>query len=137
MIGEIIESAIWITGDESPEVRSRYESDVTEAIDYFCSQKNLTHGPVGFVEKHPMDAGVPEVPNHIHGSKVRLLVASSEIIGRVSVQGSFVANLELSDLKRLRGIIRKTAKRPVSNKECDYIIEEIGPEAAIETMRRQ
>lgn len=136
--GDIIESAIWITGDESQSDRARYENDVVNAIDETCSTEGFEHGPVMFIEKRPGEDRVPPVPDHVQGSRVRLLVAESTVTG-VAVQtpqGSFIANLEKKDLLRLRLITRNAAKKMLTDEECDEIIEEIGPEAAVETLRK-
>lgn len=142
-IGEVVESAIWITGDEAQEVRTRYEQDVRVAIAEFCSQEGFTHGPVTFIEKHPGDDRVPEVPNHVQGSRVRLLVAEAELTGLVvqTSEGSFVANLDKKDLFRLRTITRRAwAKQHheiLTDAQCDEYLEELGPEVAVETLRAQ
>lgn len=133
--GDLIESAIWVTGDEPQEMRTRYEHDVTEAISYLCHENKMTHGDVKFIEKHPMDDDVPEVPDHLQGSRVRLLVGEASVTGVVveTTEGSFVNNLDHKDLMKLRTIIRRYGTR--SNDDCDAIIEHIGPDAAIETLR--
>lgn len=144
-IGDLIESAIWLTGDESQEIRHQYEADVRYAISALCEDQGYEHGPVTFREKHPGTDGIPPVPDHIQGSRVRLLVAEAEVVGiRVlSSKGSFVANLEKKDLQRLRTITRRTwAKNNpndllLSNKQCDDYIEQLGPETAVELIRAQ
>lgn len=137
-IGDTIESAIWVTGEESPEDRTRYEQDVCDAIGYLCHENGFVPGSVTFIEKHPMDDDVPEVPDHIQGEKVRLLVGESIIDSKLvkTSVGSFVANLDIKDLKKLRSITRQAARRQLSNMECDEIIEQIGPEAALNTLRK-
>lgn len=145
-IGDLIESAIWLTGEESPEDRQRYEADVIEAMDYFCSKHRFIHGPVVFIEKKPGQDRVPEVPLHIiqpQTGNIRLLVAEAEIVGKAPETsiGSFVANLDKTDLERLRTITRQTRmklhKQSLSDAECDEIIEEIGPDAALDVLWRQ
>jgi hypothetical protein len=141
-IGDYIESAIWITGDEPQELRVRYEKDVTEAIDYFCHEHKFIHSPITFIEKLPGADRVPPVPDHIQGSRVRLLVAESLIEAQLpdTPIGSFVANLDKKDLDRLRKITRrvyaKNYGRRLNDLECDEVIEETGPEAALDTLRR-
>lgn len=142
-LDDVIESAIWITGDESPETRKRYENDVLDAIHQTCFEEGFDHGPVVFIEKRPNQDRVPEVPDHVQGSRVRLLVAEASIIGErfASSEGSFIANLDKKDLLRLRQITRtqfmKHRRLPMSDVECDSYIEHFGPEAAIETLRNQ
>ena len=140
-IGDFIESSVWLTGEESPELRRQYEKDVAEAIEYFCHEHRFQHGPVAFTEKKPGADRVPPVPDHVAGPAVRLLIAESEITGKrpeTSV-GSFTAQLDKVDLQRLREITRRVRRSygaPLSNRECDAIIEEIGPEAALTTLRK-
>lgn len=136
-IGDVIESSIWMTGDESQAVRQQYELDVSQAIGSLCDEHGFECGPVKFSEKHPSEDRVPEVPDHIQGSRVRLLVAEAEVIARVvRVEGSFVANLETKDLQRLRLITRQASRQVLTDQECDAIIERYGPDAAIETLRK-
>ena len=139
-IGDFIESSVWLTGEESPELRRQYEKDVAEAIEYFCCEHCFQHGPVTFTEKKPGDDRVPPVPDHVAGPAVRLLLAESEITSKVQTSvGSFTAQLDKVDLQRLREITRRVRRSygaPLSNRECDAIIEEIGPEAALTTLRK-
>lgn len=142
-VGEYIESAIWITGDESPEIRTRYERDVMQAVADLCSEEGFEHGPVIFTEKRPGDDRVPQVPDHVHGSRVRLLVGEAQIIGNsvTTSEGSFIANLDKKDLVRIRAITRNglAKHRPdyvMTDNECDQYIEQYGPEAAVETLRK-
>ncbi len=133
-IGDVVNSAIWLSGKETPIIRAQYEQDVIESIGCLCCEHGFLHGPVVFTEKHPMDNVLP-VPSHISGPNVRLLIGESTVTERavMTSEGSFVAQLEYKDLKKLRKIIRKY--RPLNNRECDEIIEEIGPEAALDTLR--
>lgn len=145
-IGDVIESAIWITGEESAEMRARYELDVRNAIGYLCHEHGFVHGPVIFIEKRPEEDKVPAVPDHVQGQRVRLLVGESTVIKEMvaSPKGSFVANLEHKDLMRLRAIIRRERNKSLgamngtvmADEECDNIIEQIGPEAAVDTLRQ-
>ena len=121
----------------------RYKQDVTEAIDYFCHEHRFSFSPVTFSEKKPSGDRVPKVPDGIRGINVRLLVAESEIIGRrpETPKGSFIAYLDKLDLDRLRTITRnarlKIHRQSLTDTECDEIIEEIGPDAAVDVLRKQ
>lgn len=141
--GDFIESAIWITGDESPSDRTRYEQDVRQEVARRCAEEGFEHGPVIFTEKRPGEDRVPQVPDHVQGSRVRLLVGEAKILCEclVSSEGSFIANLEKKDLSRLRFITRNSwlKRNPgqvLTDSECDEIIEQYGPEAAVETLRK-
>lgn len=141
-IGDTIESAIWLNGDETLEQRQRFEHDVTHAIERVCRDEGLLHGPVTFIEKSPMDDRVPEVPEHIQGQRVRLLVGEAEIVAKRPEEkpGSFIANLDRMDLIRLRKLTREAHRKQndggLSDSQCDAIIEQYGPEAALETLRK-
>jgi len=51
--------------------------------------------------------------------------------------GSFVLNLDPKDLIRLRKVTRRASgNRFLTDYECDMIIEELGPEVAISTLRK-
>ena len=140
-LGDVVESAIWITGEESQEIRKRYEVDVTQAIDDLCKEMHYVRGPIVWFEKVPGTNRVPEVPDHIQGIRVRLLVAEAEIVGLAPVAGndSFIANLDKKDLVRLRHLTRKGAvngtKQNISDKECDEIIDKLGPEVIVGMLR--
>lgn len=134
-VGSTIESAIWLTGTEPEHLRDRYERDVRESIAMLCAETGFVHGPVTFTVKQPGDDRVPPVPDHISGPDVRLLVAEAEVVGQgpeVSTRG-FVGELDAKDLERLRGIVRR--QRPeLSDVECDDVIEELGPGAALDAL---
>lgn len=142
-VGDTIQSAAWLTGAETPTDRKRWEDRVTEAIDNLCGERGFTRGPVRFAEKHPLDSEVPPVPDHIQGPDVRLLVAEAEVTGeapKVEARG-FLGDLDRKDLERLRAITRQAhAKRhpgeTLTDLECDDIIEEVGPEAAMDAVRK-
>jgi hypothetical protein len=136
-VGDIIESAIWITGDESLELRDKYKAAVIQAIDDFCHEHGMHHGPTRWTEKRPGEDRVPQVPGHIQGQRVRLLVAESVVTGpalQISA-GSFVANLERKDLLRLRKITKRKFPH-YTDRDCDDLIEQLGPEAALETLHQ-
>lgn len=141
-IGDMIESAIWMTGKESDELKEHHRQQVMIAIERLCDEKGLLRGPVMLIEKRPEEDRVPSVPDSISGPRVRLLVAEAAIVGMApqTSKGSFIANLEKRDLERLRMITREARAKHgqiLTDAECDSVIEEIGPEAALDTLRRK
>ena len=146
-IGDVIESSIWLDGTETKEQRHAFEQLVIESITQYCQQNGFIHDHVIFTEKRPGEDRVPSVPKHIEiksGSlpDIRLLVAESIVISKApSPEGSFVLNLEAKDVQRLRAITRNAYRQisqsTLTDAECDAVIEEIGPEAAINTLRQQ
>ena len=140
-LGEVIINSIWMTGDEPEGMKERYKKDILESFDILCRQEGFVHGPITMYEKRPGDGIVP-VPDHIQGSKVRLLILEATLVDKLVVQSeptSFVSNLDRADLVKLRKITRDTAakefKRIISNEECDELIEELGPDVALDTLR--
>ena len=142
-VGDMIESAIWIDGTETKEQRKQFEAEITNAIDELCDTEGFLRGPVAFFEKLPLDDRVPAVPDHVSGPNVRLLAVEAAVVGIRPIEstGSFIANLEKKDLERLRALTRSGAKKydrnvVLTDAECDEIIEELGPAAALDTLRQ-
>ena len=140
-IGDVVENAIWMTGDEPEGMKERYKEDVLVTISALCAEEGFLHGPITMHELKPGDHRCPEVPEHIQGSRVRLLVVESTLVKKLVVEseGSFVGNLDKSDLVKLRKITRdraaKDLKKIISDAECDEIIELLGTDAALATLR--
>lgn len=137
-IGDIVHTAIWIDGRETPEVRAQYEQDVRESLVHLCDAHGFEIGLVTFTEKHPEDNDVPPVPDHINGERIRLLYAEADVVSKkvLSSKGSFIADLDKKDLELLRSITRKAGAAFLTDAQCDEIIEEIGPEAAMDAVRK-
>jgi hypothetical protein len=140
-VGEVIINSIWMTGDEPEGMKERYKKDILDSFDVLCRKEGFVHGPITVSEKRPGEGIVP-VPDHIQGSKVRLLILEAELVEKLVVEiepPSFVGNLDRKDLVKLRKITRdraaKTLKKIISNDECDFIIETLGPDAAVATLR--
>ena len=124
-VGDIVHNSIWLTGDEPDGMKAKYRRDVEETIDDLCEKNGFKHGAVLAIEKRPGDYQVPPVPDHIQGSRVRLLVLETKVIDKLIIENkpSFVNNLERKDLMQLRWITRKAAmkklKRNIRDEECD------------------
>lgn len=137
---DVIENAVWMTGDEPPEMVKKYKQDVMDLMDETCRLYGFVHDPVAFTEKLPGDDRVPQVPDHIQGSKVRLLVGEALITKELPrKQASFIAGLDKKDLDKLRKITRRTYAKfyrtLIGNETCDEIIEALGPAAAVATLK--
>lgn len=142
-MGETVETAIWLDGRETPALRARFEHDSALFLDEVCHLSNVQRGPVRWTVLRPGDDRVPDVPDHIQGPDVRLLVAEADILAatpHLSAQArSFIGDLDQPDLLRLREITRKSSarhyRRILSDLECDDIIDQVGLEAALDTLR--
>ena len=137
-IGETVHSAIWLDGCETDEMVSQHKADVEHAIADLCRESGVIAGPVRFSYKYPHEDGVPEVPDHVQGLAVRLLVAEADVVDNVPELkvNSFLGDLEKKDLERLRVIVRRQSPGPITDEQCDAIIEEVGPDAAYDAVRR-
>lgn len=139
--GEVIWAAAWLTGEETPAQRQAYEDRVAEAMDELCHDKGLHRGDAQFYTRKPGEPNVPEVPDHIQGFDVQILIGEATILGPALKPRGFIGDLDTVDLERLRVITRRQYEqkypgRTLSDAECDEVIEEIGPEAAMDAVRR-
>lgn len=141
--GETMESAIWINGTEGAELLTRYRTDVMNAMLELAASQNLALTPLRWTEKRPGDDRVPPVPDHIQGPDVRLLVAEADVMAQTLVSaGNFLGELEPRDLARLRRVTREAYLRqypgraPLTNRQCDTLINDLGPDAALASLER-
>jgi hypothetical protein len=142
--GQMVESAIWLSGEETEQMIQAWKDRVRENTDQTAKNFNVEVGPFTWVIKYPGDDRVPPVPDHIKGIDVKLLVGEASVIAKKTVihkQSGFVYELTNEDRKLLHRITRKAfAKRQpgskLSDQHCDAVIEQLGPEAALKTLRR-
>lgn len=142
-IGETVEiCAIWLAGTETPEHFRQFHADVDEALKSQAGRYNLS--PITWTEKKPGEDRVPPVPAHIDGPNVRLLVGEAVIVSlRQSMKTpvGFVHDLEPNDRALLRRITRRVRKRmfpyegEITDRQCDTVINDLGPDAALETLK--
>lgn len=137
--GEVFETAIWMTGEEAPELKERFIEDVRAYLAEVAERDGVVIGPLVMCEKSPGDDRVPPVPDTIQGPAVKLLVGEATVVAvhPAIAPWSFVLDLDKKDLHRLREITRQAAPGPLSDEECDEIIDEIGVETAVRTLREQ
>lgn len=127
-IGDLAECSIWIDGTESEEMLKQWRTDVV----YMMTQSHdpkLKLGPVLFEIKRPGEDRVPQVPDHLQGPDVRLLVASAEMLGFEMGKRSFLNEIEERDLVKLRKATRRQYGK-LSDEQCDQLIERLGPNVA-------
>lgn len=147
--GDTIENAIWLNGTETPELLARYKGDVADAMIEVAQSQGAALTPLRWTEKRPGDERVPAVPDHIQGPDVRLLVAEADVVSmRAQDTGNFLAELEPRDLARLRRVTReayarwcrenpgKGQREPLTDRQCDTLINDLGPEAALASLER-
>jgi len=140
-IGDMLETAVWMDGRETPAQRAAFEAQCRASIAEAEAAEHVVCGPIVWTEKKPGDDRVPPVPKHIQGPNVRLLVAETTVVTEwPSLKpNSFLGDLDPHDLMRLRQITRMAAfrhtGREITDAECDAIIEQIGPESAAKAVR--
>ena len=143
-VGEVRQFAWWLSGHETTDDLAAFAVGAREAMDAMSEAEGITFGPTTTVTLHPGDDHVPEVPDHIQGPDVRLLVVEAPVVGHVpGVKPSrFTDDLGPDDLGRLRRITRDAYARrfPVrallTDRQCETIINDLGPEAAADAMTR-
>jgi hypothetical protein len=143
--GQVAEIAIWLTGEETPEQIARWKTEECDKIMRRTEQQyGVLIGPVTFMVKRPGEDRVPKVPDHVHGPDVRLLVGEALVFERVTYTirpaTGFVHDLTKDDLEKLRRITRRAHRRAypgdrLSDAQCDAIIESLGPDTAVKTLR--
>ncbi len=143
--GEVLETAMWADGTETVEQLAKFETDIREQLAWFAENEGVIIGPLVIAVKKPGDDRVPQVPDHIAGPDVRLLVGEAKVVCRAPHfdigESRFVDELEPNDLNRLRAITRKGYARAfprrvrLTDRQCDTIINDLGPDAALDALR--
>jgi hypothetical protein len=129
-IGEQVECAIWLDGTESDAMLRQWKADCAYMM-ATSQEPKLRLGPLMFELKRPGEDRVPQVPDHLTGPDVRLLVAMAEFLGyELVATESFVDGLDKKDLLRLRKATRKAHGGNLPDAVCDQIIDRLGPVAA-------
>lgn len=159
--GERMEIALWLGGGESPEHVRQFIADAKQAMTDKATKAGFMLGPLEFTVKLPGNERVPPVPKWLEAkciSEGRQTVSLSLIEGKSETyvvpallvaeatalaplpqfnKRTFVGDLSVKDLASLRAATRRTIKRPLSDLECDDIIEHIGPDAAFTAVMNQ
>ena len=142
--GDALETAIWLDGAETRRQVACFERDICAKLAEIAGREGVIIGPLLMTEKRPGEDRVPQVPDHVQGMNVRLLVGEAAVLGPAfKSEGAFVADLEPKDLERLRTILRRVhqaynpGKPELSQDKCDEYINQNGPDAALEALREQ
>ncbi len=96
-------------------------------------------GAISWQILEPGEDGAPEMPDA--APTLRLLVGRAKIT-KEPMRGSFIADLDRTDLARLRKLTREKHReqcpwaRPMRNSEVDEVIDEIGPASAEAVLRK-
>lgn len=141
--GDLFELAIWLNGEEMPGHVERWRQDCEIAAKVAEVEHSVEIGPFTWEIKRPGEDRVPPVPEHIQGIDVRLLVGQAQVRKAKPIvlkETGFVADLDKGALTKLRAITRRAHARAhpgdrLEDKHCDWIIERMGPEVALKTLR--
>lgn len=141
--GDIIEFAVWLTGQETMEDLISISEDMKQVRESWAKKHNLIFDSGTAVTRYPGDDRVPAVPSHISGPAVRLLIVEARILmfNPDRSVSRFVDDLEPDDLNRLRKISRDAyaklySKRPfLTDAQCNTVINDLGPDAAADALR--
>src|SRR3990167_2456528 len=114
--GDIAELSIWLDGTETEEQIAHWKTVVcAETVKQSERQHGVTLGPIEFTVKRPGDDRVPQVPAHIEGPDVRLLVGEAKVVYApqytIRPSTAFVADLDKDDLLKLRVMTRRAHAR--------------------------
>lgn len=142
--GDVIEAAIWLNGEEQPHMIESFKKSVLTNTKNQLKDMYLEPGEFTWTIKRPGEDRVPEVPKEITGLDVRLLVGEAMVFPTkrhvILKQSGFVYDLTKEDLNRLRRLTRQAHAKiqpgaGLNDKQCDAIIEYLGPDVALKTLR--
>jgi hypothetical protein len=143
-IGMPIETAVWLTGRETGAQLDAWKRDCIVEVHRFGMENGVVMSEPVFTEKRPGEERVPQVPDHISGPGVRLLVCEATVLRpetQIVRSTGFVQDLDARDLASIRRITRRAYAKanpgqpPLNDIECDAVIERVGPESALKTLR--
>ena len=140
--GETLERAMWMDGTETVRQIALHKTVMLESMLQQAQSEGLALTPLRWVTKPVGDGRVPEVPDHIQGPDVCMLVGEADLLmGTALVANNFLAELDPSDLARIRVITRDAyatrypRRQLLTNPQCDTLINDIGPVAALATLK--
>ncbi len=134
--GETFQTSIWLDGTETPELLDRYKSDAAASL----MAEGMVMTPLRWATLLPGEDNVPEVPDHIQGPAVCLLVGEADVVAVAVDSGFFLTELEPRDLARLRRVTREAYGRQfpqygnLTDRQCDTLINDLGPDAAVASL---
>lgn len=143
-VGDTIQMSAWMDGRETPEQIEAWKTDIQNHAKQQMDAEGLILGPWRYETRQPGGDQVPEVPDHITGPKVELLIGEADVVGKMEIAKTpgFIFDLREEDLMKLRTLIRRKYQefRPgirLTDQQCDALIERFGPEAAHKVVRKK
>lgn len=132
--GDIVQVAFWYSNpDEQAKAKRLIRHQIRQA------EGTCILGPIKWSTLSPEDPRVPPPPEK-YPRGTMLLVGEAEVreIRRLPDPETFVSNLSPRDLLQLRQVTRRAALQngqTLTDEQCDAIIEMLGPDAALKTLR--
>ncbi len=145
-VGDPLELAIWFDAEETKDPITKVRDSIEEVFSAFSETKKVKCGEITFRILKPGDDRVPDVPMWLEtkkGAKPSLLVATAptSTFESKKPQG-ILGDLDKKDIERLRVITRNAHikhypyQQPLTNEECDQIIDVMGMEVVQEQLSR-
>ena len=145
-VGDVVENSVWLTGAETQAEIDRYVADVEQSIVDAANEQRAIMAPPEWSIKRPGDDHVPKVPDHIAGPDVRLLVVEARIVARMPDRPmptrGLAGDFDKPDLAAMRAATRQGYAKsrpgalPLTDDQCDVIINELGEETVLDELRR-
>ena len=146
-LGATLNAAVWYDADAEKQ-RTTAEQMCRHAMHRAMEEYRVILGPLRWADKAPGEEGVP-VPviedRDTALGRPLLLVCEADVVAMkpqiVLALGGFVNELDANDLARLRKATRDAHRKAnpgapaLTDMECDAVINEIGPRAAMRTLQ--
>ena len=143
--GNEVEFAIWYDAGEHLDPINSCSESIKDALDAVCATKNVGHGEISYEILKPGDDRVPLVPRWLEiitGAIPRLLLATTKTTSSLHHGPTgIIGDLDKKDIVRLRVITRRAHRMahpkttPLTNQECDRIIDQVGIEVVMDQLR--
>ena len=137
--------ALWYDASQESDPVGSCSNSIGESLVRICRMQQLTCGEVSYTLLEPGNDRVPSVPRwleRIKGAVPRLLVATAQTVALPEQKSwRLVGDLDRKDLARLRAITRRQHAKalpnatPLTDLECDAIIDQLGSEVILEQLR--
>lgn len=135
-LGTPMECGLWYNADK-PTERANAKKGVETAFFNTGMAYNVNFGPISYEDVDPLSPRVCAPPDHFQGT-VRCLIGTARVVSYYTPQCSrFTDDLRPHELAEFRRATRDAFMRAggfkLSDEECDDWINEVGPDAAVDT----
>ncbi len=136
-IQKVYEAALWYI---SPGGRKNAQKGLEVSFILVAETEGFIFGPISYEEVDPLSPRVPHPPDNMTGDVMALIGTATVVAQRMEIpEKKFTDELLDRDRAAMRDVTRKIFLKGGTNltdDECDDIINEYGPEAALEGARR-